>query len=541
MFINNTIRRRRNGFIMEDNKKIAVIIGAGPAGLTAAYQVLKETDILPVIIEENDFIGGISRTVVHNGNRMDIGGHRFFSKDDRIMKFWQELMPLQGKPAIDDKILKREKQYNENGPDPEKEDRVMLVRTRVSRIYFLKKFFDYPISMSAQTIKNMGFVNTMKAGFGYVWSAIFKKKETSLRNFYINRFGLPLYKMFFEDYTEKVWGINPSNISADWGAQRVKGLSLSKALWNIIKKPFTSSKKGIEQKNVETSLIEEFIYPKKGPGQLWETLADDIRAMGGIIKMETTAKGIHIEGNTVKSVTVEHNGAEETLSCDYLISSMPIKDLVNSLDSKVPADVKSVAVNLPYRDFITVGLLVDKLKIKNETGTKTLNNIVPDCWIYIQERSVKLGRLQIFNNWSPYMVNDPEHTVWIGLEYFCNEGDEMWNTPNDKFIEFAKNELDSIQVIDKKDVIDSVCVKVKKAYPAYFGTYAEFEKVREYLDTLDNLYCVGRNGQHRYNNMDHSMLTAMEAVSIIKSGSKDKDALWDVNTEKEYHEHKSGK
>ncbi len=526
---------------MDGIKKTALIIGAGPAGLTAAYQLLKETDILPVIIEESDFIGGISRTVVHNGNRMDIGGHRFFSKDDRIMKLWQELMPLQGKPAFDDKILKREKKYNENGPDPEKEDRVMLVRTRVSRIYFLKKFFDYPISMSAQTIKNMGFVNTMKAGFGYVWSAIFKKKETSLRNFYINRFGLPLYKMFFEDYTEKVWGINPSEISADWGAQRVKGLSLSKAIWNIIKKPFISKKKGIEQKNVETSLIEEFIYPKKGPGQLWETLADDIRAMGGIIRLETIAKSVHIEGNIVKSVTVDHNGTEDTIPCDYLISSMPIKDLVNSLDSKVPEDVKKIAGNLPYRDFITVGLLVDKLKIRNETNTKTLNNIVPDCWIYIQDRSVRLGRLQIFNNWSPYMVKDPEHTVWIGLEYFCNEGDEMWHTPSEKFIEYAKNELDSIQVIDKNDVIDSVCVKVKKAYPAYFGTYAEFGKVREYLDTFDNLYCVGRNGQHRYNNMDHSMLTAIEAVSIIKSGSKNKESLWNVNTEKEYHEKKSEK
>lgn len=524
---------------MGENRKTALIIGAGPAGLTAAYQLLKETDILPIVVDENDFIGGISRTVVYNGNRMDIGGHRFFSKDDRIMKFWLDLMPLQGKPAYDDKILNRKKHYSENGPDPEKEDRVMLIRNRVSRIYFLKKFFDYPITMSAQTIKNMGFVNTIKAGFGYVWSAIFKKKETSLRNFYINRFGKPLYKMFFEDYTEKVWGINPSEISADWGAQRVKGLSLSKALLNIIKKLFVSKKEDIAQKNVETSLIEEFIYPKKGPGQLWETLADDIRALGGIIRLETAAKEIHIEGNTVKSVTVVHNGEEEIIPCDYLISSMPIKDLVNSLDCEVPEDVRNIATNLPYRDFITVGLLVDKLKIKNETNTKTLGNIVPDCWIYIQERSVKLGRLQIFNNWSPYMVKDPEHTVWIGLEYFCNEGDEMWNTPPDKFIEFAKNELDSIQVIDKNDVMDSVCVKVKKAYPAYFGTYAEFQKVREYLDTIDNLYCVGRNGQHRYNNMDHSMLTAMEAVSIIRSGSKNKDSLWSVNTEKEYHEQKS--
>lgn len=510
-----------------ENKKRAIIIGAGPAGLTAAYELLTRSDISVTILEESDVIGGISRTVVHNGNRMDIGGHRFFSKSDRVNDFWKKLMPTQGSPSFDDKLLGREKPLEEGGPDPETEDRVMLVRTRVSRIYFLKKFFAYPISLSWETIKNMGFFRTLKAGFGYVWSAIFKKKETNLRNFYINRFGKPLYEMFFEDYTEKVWGVNPEFISAEWGAQRVKGLSLFKALWSKISKPFRKN-----SKNVETSLIEQYVYPKKGPGQLWETLADEVKKLGGEIIMNCGVTAVSTKDGVITSVTA---GGKEYKG-DYYISSMPIKDLVDGMND-VPEDVASVAHELPYRDFITVGLLCDKLKIQNKTKMKTLGNIVPDCWIYIQERDVKLGRLQIFNNWSPYMVADPEHKVWVGLEYFCTEGDEMWNKPDDEFIEFAKNELEHIGVIDKNDVSDAVRVRVKKAYPSYFGSYEQFDKVKDYLETFGNLYCVGRNGQHRYNNMDHSMLSAMVAADSIISGSG-KEEIWNVNTEKEYHEEK---
>ena len=510
-----------------ENKKSVIIIGAGPAGLTAAYELLTKTDMKVTVLEESDTIGGISRTVVHNGNRMDIGGHRFFSKSDRVNDFWKNLMPTQGKPSFDDKLLGREKPLEEGGPDPETEDRVMLVRTRVSRIYFLKKFFAYPISISWETIKNMGFFRTLKAGFGYIWSAIFKKKETNLRNFYINRFGKPLYEMFFEDYTEKVWGVNPKYISAEWGAQRVKGLSLFKALWSIITKPFRKN-----SKNVETSLIEQYVYPKKGPGQLWETLADEVKKLGGEIIMNCGVTGISTSNGEVTSVTA---GGKE-FKGDYYISSMPVKDLVDGMKN-VPEDVAKTAHELPYRDFITVGLLCDKLKIQNKTKMKTLGNIVPDCWIYIQERDVKLGRLQIFNNWSPYMVSDPEHKVWVGLEYFCTEGDDMWNMSDDKFIEFAKDELEHIGVIDKKDVSDAVRVKIKKAYPSYFGSYENFDAVKEYLDTFANLYCVGRNGQHRYNNMDHSMLSAMVAADAIITG-KGKEDVWNVNTEKEYHESK---
>ncbi len=519
---------------MNDEKKTAIIIGAGPAGLTAAYELLTKTDIRPIILEEEDFVGGISRTVNYNGNRMDIGGHRFFSKSDEVNEFWSRMMPTQGAPSKDDAMLGREKPLVPGGPDPEKTDRVMLIRTRVSRIFFRRRFFAYPISISGETIKNMGFGNTVRAGFGYMKSVLFKKKETSLKNFYINRFGAPLYRMFFEDYTEKLWGVNPEFISADWGAQRVKGLSLSKAVLSVLKKPFVRS---TDSKKVETSLIEQFIYPKKGPGQLWETVAEEIEKLGGSIVMNAKVKTVKTSGGAVTGVVTQEKDGEKEYSGDWFFSSMPIKDLVAAMDAEVPKEVAHTAAELPYRDFITVGLLVDKLLIKNRTKMKTVSDIVPDCWIYVQERDVRIGRLQIFNNWSPYMVNDLENTVWIGLEYFCNEGDDMWNMSDADFIEFAKGELEHIGIIDAADVRDAVRVKVKKAYPAYFGSYADFPKVRRYLDTYENLYCIGRNGQHKYNNMDHSMLTAMKAVRAI-SGDGCRDDVWNVNAEKEYHEKK---
>lgn len=513
--------------------KTAIIIGAGPAGLTAAYKLLCETDILPVVLEETGFIGGISRTVERHGNRMDLGGHRFFSKNEEIMSLWHEIMPIQGAPAKDDILLGRDKPFAEGGPDPELTDRVMLIRDRVSRIFYLRKFFDYPISLKARTFINMGFSRTMKAGFGYLRAAIFKRKEESLGDFYINRFGKPLYEMFFEDYTEKVWGVHPSKIAPDWGSQRVKGLSLSKAVFNFLKKPFVRN-----SKKVETSLIEEFNYPKKGPGQLWEQLAALVAEKGGVIRMNTKAVSFDCRDGKINSVTVESGGRTQTLRADYYISSMPVKDLVIGLGDAVPKEVFDIAAALPYRDFITVGLLLKKLEIKNETKIKTVGNIVPDCWIYIQERDVKLGRLQIFNNWSPYMVKDLENTVFIGLEYFCNEGDEMWNAPDGEFIDFAIGELEKIGIIRRENVLDSVRINVKKAYPAYFGSYAQFGRVREFLDTIDNLYCIGRNGQHKYNNMDHSMLTAIEAVIAIRDNKKSKADIWNVNTETEYHETK---
>ena len=517
-------------------KKKVVIIGAGPAGLSTAYELNKSDDFDITILEMEKFVGGISRTAYYNGNRMDVGGHRFFTKVERVSDLWHEIMPLQGAPSLDDILLERKVDLVEGGPNPELVDEVMLKRNRISRIYFLKKFFDYPISMKMRTFVNMGFFRSMHAGFGYIGSAIHKRKEKSLEDFYINRFGKPLYRLFFESYTEKLWGVHPSKLSADWGAQRVKGLSLMKAFLTAITKPFKK-----KNKKVETSLIESFEYPKYGPGQLYTLLADKLVKSGVNIVYDAEVNQIILDDNHNISKVVCSNG--NTYEADYFVSSMPIKDLFKAIgEANVNKEAYDTAVNLPYRDFITVGVLLDKLRIKNKTKIKTLNNIVPDTWIYVQERDVTMGRMQLFNNWSPYMVKDPEHTVWMGLEYFCSEGDEMWNDSDEHFIATAIDELIKMGIIESKEnVLDATRLRVKKAYPAYFGSYDNFSVVRNELDSITNLYCVGRNGQHRYNNMDHSMLTGLIAADYIKENKTDKEALWNVNTEKEYHETKEEK
>ena len=513
-------------------KKEVIIIGAGPAGLTAAYELLKKNNDYNVTIVESDKqVGGISKTVYYKGNRMDLGGHRFFSKDERVMNLWKEILPIQGKQSYDDKKLKREKTLSKGGPDPEKEDKVMLVRNRVSRIYYLKKFFDYPVSIKFETFKNMGLIRTIKSGFSYLKTIFFKKKEDSLENFYINRFGKQLYSMFFEKYTEKLWGRHPKQISADWGAQRVKGLSIIAVIKDVFSKIFNINSKK------ETSLIEEYIYPKFGPGQLYETMAEEIKKMGGKILLKHEVNYINLKKGKIKSITCNNGKEDLTIKGDIFISSMPIKDLINGMND-VPEYVRNIANDLPYRDFVTIGLLVKKLNLENKTKIKTINNIVPDCWIYIQEPDVKIGRIQIFNNWSPYMVDNVNKTVWLGLEYFCSEGDEFWNMSEKKCVDFAIKELVSMGIIDEKDVIDSHREKVKKAYPAYFDSYKDINKVIKYLNKIDNLYCIGRNGQHRYNNMDHSMVTGMVAANNIINNIEDKTNIWNVNTEKEYHEEK---
>ncbi|MCR5635800.1 MAG: NAD(P)/FAD-dependent oxidoreductase [Clostridiales bacterium] len=517
--------------------KRVVIIGAGPAGLTCAAELLKDNngEYEVIVLEETEEFGGISRTVRYNGNRMDIGGHRFFSKSDEVMNWWADLMPLQGEPSFDDKLLGREKPLENGGPDPEKEDVAMLIRDRVSRIYYKKHFFDYPISMKASTIKNMGFGTTMVAGFSYMKSVIHKKQEINLENFYINRFGKKLYSMFFEGYTEKLWGRHPSQISADWGSQRVKGLSIRAVIKDMWKKAFGKK----DASNVETSLIEQFWYPKFGPGQLWELSAELIKQRGGKILTNHLVKNIEIKDGKISSVICKTPDGEETITGDIFVSSMPVKDLVEGMTGEKPdQDIIDIAAGLPYRDFVTVGLLVNKLNLKNETNIKTLSNIVPDNWIYVQDVGVKLGRIQVFNNWSPYLVKDPENTVWIGLEYFCKEGDEFWNMTDEECVEFASKELESMGVIDRSDIIDSHRERVKKAYPAYFDTYKDMDKLIAALNKYDNLYCIGRNGQHRYNNMDHSMLTAMRTADAIKKGNVTRDVIWNVNSEKEYHESK---
>ncbi len=512
-----------------------IIIGAGPAGLTAGYE-LAEKGYQVTILEKSGDIGGISKTVKHNGNRMDIGGHRFFSKDTQVMQWWQNMMPMQGAPSYDDEVLGRAVPLDPNGPDPKETDRVMLTRNRVSRIYYDHHFFDYPVSLKWATLKTMGFLTTMQVGFSYLATILHKLPNSSLENFYINSFGKKLYSMFFEGYTEKLWGRHPREIAADWGAQRTKELSIMGILKDMLSKIFLSKEQ--RAKMVQTSLIEEFRYPKFGPGQLWETVADEIVSMGGSVVMNSEVIGVLMQEDHITGVSVKDETGTHTLQGDAFISSMPVKDLIAGMP-QAPSDVARVAKGLPYRDFVTVGLLVEKLNLKNETTLKTLSNILPDCWIYVQDASVKLGRIQIFNNWSPYLVSDPEKYVWVGLEYFCTEGDDFWNQSQEDCVQHAVKELVTMGVInDDTPIVDSHRERVQKAYPAYFDTYSEMSTVVDYLNTIDNLYCVGRNGQHRYNNMDHSMATSFVAVDCLSGGTSTKEALWNVNTEQSYHEEK---
>ena len=524
--------------------KTAVIIGAGPAGLTAAYELVTRTGIRPIVIERTDGVGGISKTVVHNGNRMDIGGHRFFSKSDIVMKWWQGILPLQGSDSKDDIILERAFHRKRSrvepipgGPDPETTDRVMLIRNRLSRIFFLRKFFDYPLTLGGKTIANLGILRTMKIGCSYLRVKLFPRADVrSLEGFLINRFGRELYKTFFRDYTEKVWGVPCAEIAADWGAQRIKGLSVTRAVRHAIQASL-KKERSIEQKDTDTSLIERFMYPKFGPGQMWETVAGLVEEKGGTIIKNAEAVEVHYEGHSIRDVIYVDRSTKKraALKGDYFFSTMPVQDLVRAMGSQVPSRVKTVSDGLRYRDFMTVGLLLNKLRIKNETPRPTWNGLVPDQWIYIQEKDVKIGRLQIFNNWSPYMVSDQDK-AWIGLEYFCNEGDELWEKSDDEFIRFAIDELHRIDIIDKNDVLDSTMIRMPKTYPAYFGTYDRFHVVREFIDPFENLFLIGRNGMHRYNNQDHSMLTAITAVDNIVAGVNSKDNIWDINTEEDYHE-----
>ncbi len=518
--------------------KKALIIGAGPAGLTAAYELLTQSkEIEVVILEETKEFGGISKTVQYKGNRMDMGGHRFFSKDPRVNKWWANMLPMQGAPSKDDILLDREIPLEPNGPDPEKEDGVMLVRHRVSRILFDSKFYDYPVSLKAETLKNMGLRNTLAVGFSYIKTIFHKLPEDNLENFYINRFGRKLYSMFFEYYTQNLWGRHPSEIDASWGAQRVKGLSVSAVLKDIFGKIFKR-----KNRKVETSLIEEFYYPKLGPGQLWEITAHKVQELGGTIIQNAKVTKIHKnEQNIITSLVYEQDGREITLEGDYIISSMPVKDLIHGMND-VPQNPARIAAGLPYRDYMTLGVLVKRLNLSNKTKLKTVGNIVPDCWIYVQDRKVRVGRFQVYNNWSPYMVERLEDTVWIGLEYFVNEGDEFWNMTEEAFSAFAVQEMIDLGLIENESVVlDTHMERVKKAYPAYFDTYEEMDQLIDYLNTIPNLYCVGRNGQHRYNNIDHSMITSFEAVTNILTGKKDKENIWNVNTEQEYHEQNTDK
>jgi protoporphyrinogen oxidase len=521
-----------------DTRKTAVIIGAGPAGLTAALELLRRSNVHPIVLEADDCVGGISRTVNYKGNRIDIGGHRFFSKSDWVMDWWREILPVEAGSGETVPISYQNKTRTVTG-DGSHGDQVLMVRGRLSRIYYLRRFFDYPLKLTPTTLGNLGIVRVARVGTSYVWARLFPRKpERSLEDFLINRFGRQLYLTFFKDYTEKVWGVPCQEISAEWGAQRIKGLSISKAVLHALGKLF---KRGgdVSQKNTNTSLIEQFLYPKFGPGQMWEAVAEQVQARGGELRYRHQVRGLNLENGEIRSVRAHDlaTGQDIEVPCDYVISTMPVRDLVRGMQDKVPADIRDIALNLPYRDFITVGLLVRKMRPNPQSRSTQDNHMPPDNWIYIQESDVKVGRLQIFNNWSPGMVSHPDD-IWMGLEYFCNEGDALWQMTDEALQNLAREEMARMNLIDPADVKDSVVIRMPKAYPAYFGAYAKFDMVRKFLDGIANLFPVGRNGMHRYNNQDHSMLTAKLAVDNIIAGITDKANIWQVNIDDDYHEEK---
>jgi protoporphyrinogen oxidase len=520
-------------------EKTAVIIGAGPAGLTAAYELLEQGVARPIVLEQSAHMGGIARTVEHHGNRIDIGGHRFFSKSERVMSWWLDKLPLErgaaGKMDLSYHRRRTTLRSDGEGPDPNEVDEVMLVRERRSRIYHRRRFFDYPISLSPATLYNLGAWRSFRIGVSYLKSAAFpEREEKNLEQFLRNRFGDELYRTFFKDYTEKVWGVKCTDISAEWGAQRIKGLSVWKAVTHFAGR-LVRRDRGLAQKGAETSLIERFLYPKLGPGQMWDVVRRLVEERGGDVRTGQQVVAIHTRDRRIVAVTAEDRGtgARARIEGDTFFSTMPIRSLVRALDCEVPAPVREVSEGLLYRDFITVGLLVPRLRIEDEPGSGR----VADNWIYIQEPEVQVGRLQIFNNWSPYMVADPA-TVWLGLEYFCYETDELWRMSDAELLRLGEQEMARIGIVEPGTVLDGVVLRMPKTYPAYFGTYDRFDVVRDYLDGFPNLFLVGRNGMHKYNNQDHSMLTAMLAVENIRDGRVDKSNLWAVNTEEEYHEEK---
>ena len=534
-----TAASQQNPFVPSDGRaKVVAIAGAGPAGLTAALELLRRADMIPIVFDSDVQVGGISKTIHYRGNRMDLGGHRFFSKSDWVMRWWQEILPI----AEDQMDSAAPLRTTYQGQSKEllrttastASDAVMLVRQRLSRIYYRRQFFDYPLKLSAGTLRKIGAVETFKIGVSYGCARVARNRpENTLEDFFINRFGDRLYRTFFKDYTEKVWGVPCREISAEWGSQRIKGLSVSKALAHAVTNRFRSLDP--YQKGTETSLIERFLYPRLGPGQMWEEVARRVRQLGGGIFLRHRVVGIEHKDFEITAIRVrnEETGAVSHVPCDQLISTIPVRDLTAFLDA-ADSPVARIARALPYRDFMTAGLLLRRMA-PAEDGTMSGNGMPPDNWIYIQEPDVKIGRLQVFNNWSPAMVADPRN-IWLGLEYFCAEGDELWSMGDSRFVDFAAAELEKIGLIDRRDVIDGTVVRVPKAYPAYFGPYREFGKVRAYLDQFANLYPVGRNGMHRYNNQDHSMMAAKLAVDSILDHGRGKAEIWDVNTENEYHE-----
>jgi protoporphyrinogen oxidase len=467
-----------------------VVIGAGPAGLTAAYRLVSAGDPV-VVVEQDDVVGGISRTAVRDGWRFDIGGHRFFTKVTPVEELWHEILP--------------------------EED--FLLRPRMSRIYYRGKFYDYPIKLG-NALSNLGIVEAVRCGLSFLWVRVRPPKDRStLEGYIVSNYGWRLYRHFFKTYNEKVWGVPASELSADWGAQRIKGMSLWNAVWEPVRSSLTRRRRS-NSKQV-TSLIDRFQYPKYGPGMMWERCAELVVDRGGRLRMETAAVAVHVEGGKAVAVTVAGDSGTERLEASHVISSMPLTALARIVDPPVPDEVHRAAGDLRYRDFLTVALVVPE------------DRSFPDNWIYIHAPDVRVGRIQNFGSWSPYLVKDGRSC--LGLEYFVNEGDDLWSATDEELVALATKELAAIGLVEAPDVEVGYVVRMPKAYPVYDDAYRDnVEVIRRWFEQhASNVHPVGRNGMHKYNNQDHSMYTAMLTVENIHGAQHD---IWSVNVEEEYHE-----
>ncbi|MBN1318298.1 MAG: NAD(P)/FAD-dependent oxidoreductase [Anaerolineales bacterium] len=467
---------------MKEIKYSLAVIGAGPAGLTAAYQAARN-GIIPIVFEKRSQVGGIARTESYNGYRFDIGGHRYFTKVTEVDQLWHDMM----------------------GED-------FLKVSRLSRIYYQDRFFKYPLD-PVDALTKLGLVESFFSMLSFIQSKIRPfPAEESIEHWVSNRFGRRLFRMFFKTYTEKVWGVPCDQIQADWAAQRIKGLSFTSVVTHAL-----------FHRNVATSLINEFHYPILGPGMMWQRFQEAVQNLGGSVMLESAVERIERQGGRITGIV--YNNGEQTIRVqpEQVISSMPLTELVDILDPSPPEKVLQAASGLLYRDFILVVLIVDRDKL------------FPDNWIYVHSPQVKVGRIQNFKNWSAAMVNDPQKTS-LGMEYFCNQGDEIWQMSDDELVKLAAIELEYLGLAGGATVVDSVVIRQLKTYPVYNPEYNErLEVIREYIMTLENLQTIGRNGMHRYNNMDHSMLTGMLAVRNLLGEKHD---LWKVNTEQSYHEEK---
>jgi protoporphyrinogen oxidase len=472
---------------MEGNSnKNVVIIGGGPAGLTAAYELCK-LNIPSVVLEKDSVVGGLARTVSYKGYHFDIGGHRFFTKVRAVERMWEEVL---------------------------QED--FLHRSRLSRIYYNHRFFYYPLR-AMNALFGLGLWNSILIVFSYLWARLFPNQQNdTFEDWVSNRFGKRLYRIFFKTYTEKVWGISCREIRAEWAAQRIKGLSLMTVLRNTLLKTKNQKKEAVIK-----TLIDSFHYPRFGPGMMWMKVAESITKTGSKLALNSDVSGIQWNSNGIQSVEITRSGKKEIVEGTDFISTMPIRELVQKLSPAAPEAVLRAANQLNYRDFITVALIVNQ------------KELFPDNWIYIHDPEVKVGRIQNFKNWSPDMVPDPEKTC-LGLEYFCFEGDGLWNMPDADLIDLGKKEMETLGLVRSADVVDGTVVRMPKAYPVYDSTYKEsLNVIQDFLQRIPNLQLVGRNGMHKYNNQDHSMLTAMLAVKNIQGEHYD---LWAVNADPEYHE-----